>query len=97
MSILRRPRSPPPPRSRERLRVSFVSFDDDVASLFNGLFERERETDLRFVRRSLPLLELDDDDELDDDELLELERDPDELGDELLSDELKFYRLIFNN
>lgn len=52
-----------------------------------GLLLRVRVFDLRFVRRSPPLLDEVEELELDDDELDELEREP-EPDDELLSDEL---------
>lgn len=67
------------PRSFDSLRTSPFAV---------GLLLRVRVFDLRFVRRSPPLLdeveELDDDD----DELDELEREPELRDDELLSDEL---------
>lgn len=54
-----------------------------------ALFDLDLDALLRFARRSVPLLELDDEEELEDDELDELDRDPELLRDELLSLELK--------
>lgn len=89
--------------SRSVLRRSLRSFDfgrgafTSLAVSFAGLALRERDllTVLRFARdRSAPLL--DDEDELEDEELLleELEREPELLRDELLSDELPLLSLL---
>lgn len=78
-------------RSLERAR-SFESFR--TSPFVTGLLLRVRDLDLRFARRSLPLL--DDDEELDDDdeELDELDRDPELRDEELLSDELKYFEVM---
>lgn len=59
-----------------------------------ALFDLDLDALLRFARRSVPLLELDDDEELEDDELDELDRDPELLRDELLSLELPLLSLL---
>lgn len=72
-------------RSLERLR----SFDSLRASLFAfGLLLLVRVFDLRFVRRSPPLLDEVEEELLEEDELDELEREAELRDDELLSDEL---------
>lgn len=89
--------------SRSKLRRSLRSFDfgrggfTSFGASFDGLALRERDlvAVLRLGRaRSAPLL--DDDDELEDEELLleELDRDPELLRDELLSDELPLLSLL---
>lgn len=66
---------------------SFESFR--VSVLRAGLLLTLRDLVLRFTaRRSLPLLDEDDELELDDDDEDELDRDPELRDDELLSDEL---------
>lgn len=80
-------------RSLDFGRVGLTSFGGSLAGL--ALRERDLVTVLRLVReRSAPLL--DDDEELDDDELLldELEREPELLRDELLSEELPLLSLL---
>lgn len=74
------------------------SFDSFLAFglAFPGLLLLDLEADFLLLRRSVPLLEDDDDDEVDDDELEELEREPDELRDELLSDELPLLSLLLD-
>jgi hypothetical protein len=71
------------PRSFDSLRASLLA----IGLLLRGVF------DLRFVRRSAPLLDEDDELLLEDDELDELERDPELRDEELLSDELPLLEL----
>lgn len=79
LSALRLGRSFERPRSLDSLRTSPFEI---------GLLLRLRVFDLRFVRRSPPLLDEVEELELEEDELDELERDPELRDDELLSDEL---------
>jgi len=60
-----------------------------VLSLTIELLLRDLDADLRLALDRSPLLELDEDVELEDDELDELDLDSELLRDELLSEELK--------
>lgn len=80
LSALRLERSLERPRSFESLPTS--------PPLAIGLLLWVRVFDLRFVRRSPPLLDDDEELVLEDEELDELEREPELRDDELLSDEL---------
>lgn len=83
LSALRLARSLERPRSFDSLRASPFAI---------GLLLRVRVFDLRFVRRSPPLLDDVEELELDDEELDELEREPELRDDELLSDELNQFK-----
>lgn len=86
LSALRLERSLDRPRSFDSLRASPFAV---------GLLLRVRVFDLRFARRSPPLLDDDEELLLDDDELDELEREPELRDDELLSDELNKLRIFY--
>lgn len=80
-------------RSLDRAR-SFESFR--TSPFVNGLLLRVRDLVLRFARRSLPLLDDDDELEDDDDELDELDREPELRDEELDSEELLQFEVMFN-